>query len=87
MVLIICPIFAVLYTLWGVRALINHKTVTFDAVVLFTDALIVWISMLMIYWLDGFHGDRLVHLLPPHVSDQWVFHAFRHFALHLLQVF
>ncbi|CDW77435.1 UNKNOWN [Stylonychia lemnae] len=39
-IVLICPILSALFLFWGVKARMNHKTTTFDSVVLFTNAFI-----------------------------------------------
>ena len=83
-VLLVCPAFAVLYSYWALRAYFNHKAITFDSVVLFTNSLIV--NYLSDFSIDDVNGDRLVHILPFHVFNSRFLRAHRHFPFYFLQV-
>lgn len=73
-----------LYTLWGVKTLINHKTITFDSMVLFTNALIVIPNCFIDIITEFDVVDRSVSLLPLNVFDNSLWNALYHLNIHFL---
>eukprot|EP00347_Sterkiella_histriomuscorum_P005425 403356666 len=83
-ILIACPVAASLFTLWGVRALVNYKALTFDSVVLFSNAIIMLFLII-----DQFIFCHQMFLISSYTIlaglSLYIFFKFSRIVFHLLQ--